>query len=39
MALTNNFTESTRGLKLGFILNEQELRRIVEVVNEQFDKK
>ena len=39
MALTSNYTESTKNIKSGFVLNEQELRRTIEVINEQYDKK
>jgi len=38
VALTSNYTESTRSFSDGFFLNEQEFRRLIDTINEQFDK-
>ncbi|MGI9652857.1 hypothetical protein [Chryseobacterium sp. RLHN22] len=36
--MVKNYSELTRSLNKGFLLNEQELKRIIDVISEQFDK-
>lgn len=36
--MNTNYTETTRIVNSGFFLNEQELRRLIDVVTEQFEK-
>lgn len=36
--MVKNYSELTRSLNKGFLLNEQELKRITDIISEQFDK-
>lgn len=36
--MVKNYSELTRSINQGFLLNEQELKRITEIISEQFDK-
>ncbi|KAA5533560.1 hypothetical protein F0919_13555 [Taibaiella lutea] len=36
--MEKSYTQSSKSIDTGFLLNEQELRRIIEVINEQFEK-
>ncbi|SFH84798.1 hypothetical protein SAMN05443292_0397 [Halpernia frigidisoli] len=38
MSASNNYTETSRTINSGFLLNEQEFRRLIEIIIEQFEK-